>query len=115
MSPLRLERRTDLDAHPRIARARAHRTDVRAWSDVDGHAVVSIGRGLAERWELSLEIVDGQRDRGLGRALIAAGLRELPAGEPVFAQVAPGNARSLRAFLAAGFAPIGGEVLFVVR
>jgi len=33
-------------------------------------------------------------------------------GEPLFAQVAPGNAASLRAFLAAGFVPIGAEVLF---
>jgi RimJ/RimL family protein N-acetyltransferase len=31
----------------------------------------------------------------------------------VFAQVAPGNAASLRAFLAAGFRPIGSEVLFL--
>ena len=36
----------------------------------------------------------------------------VPAGEPVFAAVSPGNARSLRAFLAVGFYPIrhGGEV-----
>jgi hypothetical protein len=27
--------------------------------------------------------------------------------------VAPGNAASLRAFLAAGFAPVGSEVLFL--
>jgi hypothetical protein len=29
----------------------------------------------------------------------------------VFAAVSPGNARSLRSFLAAGFVPIGGEVI----
>ena len=34
-------------------------------------------------------------------------------GDVVFAQVAPGNAASLRAFLAAGFSPIGSEVLFL--
>jgi hypothetical protein len=31
--------------------------------------------------------------------------------EPVFAAVSPGNARSLRAFLAAGFVPLGSEAL----
>jgi hypothetical protein len=36
----------------------------------------------------------------------------VPPAEPVFAQVAPGNAGSLRAVLAAGYRPIGGEVLF---
>jgi hypothetical protein len=30
----------------------------------------------------------------------------------VFAAVAPGNARSLRAFLAEGFVPLGSEVIF---
>ncbi|RIQ11374.1 hypothetical protein DY240_28965 [Jiangella rhizosphaerae] len=38
-------------------------------------------------------------------------LRLVPAGEPVFAAVTPGNARSLRAFLACGFTPVGSEVL----
>ena len=33
----------------------------------------------------------------------------------VFAQVAPGNAASLRAFLRAGFDPIGSEALFLRR
>jgi len=37
----------------------------------------------------------------------------IPEGDVVFAQVAPGNAASLRAFLAAGFRPIGSEVLFL--
>jgi RimJ/RimL family protein N-acetyltransferase len=37
----------------------------------------------------------------------------IPKGDVVFAQVAPGNAASLRAFLAAGFRPIGSEVLFL--
>jgi len=30
----------------------------------------------------------------------------------VFAQVAPGNAASIRCFLSAGYRPIGAEVLF---
>ncbi|WP_275461151.1 hypothetical protein [Streptomyces noursei] len=44
-------------------------------------------------------------------SLLAEALSLVPAGEPVFAAVSPGNARSLRAFLACGFTPIGSEVL----
>jgi RimJ/RimL family protein N-acetyltransferase len=43
-------------------------------------------------------------------ARAAAGL--VPAGEPLWAQVAPGNAASLRALAAAGFVPVAAEVLF---
>ena len=49
-------------------------------------------------------------EHGIGRALEAAALGLLPAGTPVFAQVSPGNSISLRATLAAGYLPIGGEV-----
>ena len=38
-------------------------------------------------------------------------LRLVPAGEPVFAAASPGDARSLRAFLALGLTPVGSEVL----
>jgi len=34
----------------------------------------------------------------------------VPGGEPLWAQVAPANAASVRAFLAAGFTPVGAEV-----
>jgi hypothetical protein len=44
--------------------------------------------------------------------LLGDALALVPAGEPVFAAVAAGNARPLRAFLALGFVPIGCEVLF---
>jgi hypothetical protein len=37
----------------------------------------------------------------------------VPHGELVWAQVAPGNAASVRAILAAGFAPVGAEALLV--
>lgn len=46
-----------------------------------------------------------------GRGLLADALTLVPRGRPVFAAVAPGNARSLRAFLAAGFVPVGSEVI----
>ena len=41
----------------------------------------------------------------------AAARHLVPPGTPVWAQVAPANAASVRAFLAAGFRPVGAEVL----
>jgi hypothetical protein len=43
---------------------------------------------------------------------VAAARNLTPPGEPLFAQVAAGNAASLRALGAAGFRPLGAEVLF---
>lgn len=54
---------------------------------------------------------DAGQGRGRGRSLLADALTLVPSGEPVFAAVTPGNARSLRAFLACGFVPLGSEVL----
>ncbi len=98
--------------HPRVLRAHRYRSDLRLLSDRQRRAVVVIGRGLAGRWEVSLEIDPSHRGAGMGRALLAAARGVLPRGEPLFAQVAPGNAASLRTFMAAGFVPIGAEVLF---
>jgi GNAT superfamily N-acetyltransferase len=100
------------DGHPRVARALHQRQHVQVYTDAPERGVVTLGRGLVGRWELSLELDPAARGRGLGRQLIAAGRALVPADESVFAQVAPGNAQSLRAFLAAGFRPIGAEVLF---
>ena len=100
--------------HPRVQRALAHRRAVRVFADHDG--VVVLGRGLVGRLELSLELFDADSvSVGAGRRLIRAGLARAPAGAPCWAQVAAGNARSLRAFLAAGFVPVGAEVLIVAR
>lgn len=104
--------RPDLDAHPRVELALSKRDGVRVYSDPSGHGLITLGRGLAGRRELSVEVDESARDAGLGRKLIAAGRALVPPGEVVFAQVSPGNARSLRAFLAVGFRPIGSEVLF---
>lgn len=98
-------------AHPRAQRARQYRDDVRVWETADGAGCLVLGRGVAGRWEASFEVEPAGRGRGLGRALAAAALGLLPAGTPVFVQVTPGNSISLRAVLAAGYAPIGGEVL----
>ena len=97
--------------HPRVERALRHRRDVRVFGDERG--LVTVGRGLVDRWELSVELFDGiAHGRGAGRELITAGLSAVPAGEWVWAQVAPGNGASVRAFLAAGFQPVCSEVLF---
>ena len=106
----RLAERDDLDAHPRVVRSRRHRRDVDVYGDETG--VVTIGRGLVDRLEVSVEVFDGEVAHA-GRRLIAEALGRVPAGEIVFAQVAPGNAASLRAFLSCGFAPIGAETLLL--
>lgn len=108
--------RTDgVAGHERVARARSYRSAVKTWTDPDGRGLVVIGRGLAGRWEVSLEVEPRWRGRGLGVGLARAALGCVPAGEPLFAQVAPGNVASVRAFLRAGYRPIGSEVLFLRR
>src|SRR3954452_20841179 len=94
----RLGERTDLEHHPRVERARHHRRHVRVLGDERGF--VTVGRGLVDRIELSVELLDHAHGLGAGRELIAAGLSAIERNEFVFAQVAPGNAASLRAFLA---------------
>ena len=96
-------------AHPRIARALRYRDDVRAWL-ADG-GVVLLGRGVAGRWEVAIEVEPGHRGQGLGALLAIAARHLVPAGRPLWAQIAPGNAASVRAFLAAGFRPVGAEAL----
>jgi RimJ/RimL family protein N-acetyltransferase len=99
--------------HPRVQRALRYRRDVRAYETEDRRGVVVLGRGITGRWELAFEVADSARGSGLGRALAAGGVRLLPEGTPVWAQVAPGNAASLRAVIGAGFRPVGAEILFV--
>jgi GNAT superfamily N-acetyltransferase len=106
--------RDDLEGHPRVAFAAESRTDVRVWSDQTGAGVVILGRGLARRLEVSFEVEESARGRGLGRRLVAA-VPTLVSGEPVFAQVSPGNVASTRAVLAAGYRPVCAEVLFTRR
>lgn len=98
--------------HPRVARALLHRTDVRIWTTPDGCGLLTLGRGVAGRWEVSVEVDPAARGRGLGTALVAAARALVPSGAPLWAQVAPANTASLRAFLGAGYRPVGAESLF---
>ena len=100
---------TPTGLHTRIARAVRYRDDVRAWQAAGG--VIAIGRGVAGRWETAIEVDPRFRSAGLGRRLASAARHLVPDGAPVWAQIAPGNAASVRAFLWAGFRPIGAEVL----
>ncbi|MFC9946937.1 hypothetical protein [Streptomyces pratensis] len=109
-APPRLAERLDVDDHPRVRYARTLRTGVRVHGD--GRGLVTLADGLAGRRELSIELDDAYgAGTGRGRSLLRDALTLVPEGEPVFAAVSPGNARSLRAFLAAGFEPLGSEVV----
>ncbi|MFD3943476.1 GNAT family N-acetyltransferase [Streptomyces sp. NPDC058579] len=94
----------------RVARARKYRDDVRVWA-ADG-GVLILGRGVAGRWEAAIEVDEDARHRGIGKALALAA-RHLTPDDVVWAQQAPGNARSVRVFQAAGFRPVASEALLV--
>lgn len=106
--------RPDLAGHPRAELATRLREDVRVLGRAEDpmDCVVILSRGIAGLTELSLEVDPSARGDGVGRALIRAGLDAVPAGELVVPAVAPGNAASLRALLAAGFVPVGSIQLF---
>jgi hypothetical protein len=97
--------------HPRLARAHRYRDDVRAWQ-ADG-GIVMLGRGVGGRWEVAVEVDPDRQGQGLGRRLALAGRHLVPGGAPLWAQVAPGNVASIRAFLAADYRPAGAEALLI--
>jgi len=104
-----LPRTNQWEHHNRVRFARQLRRDVDVYGDERGF--FTIGSGLAERRELSIEIVDTLHGSGVGRGMIAQALAAVGNGELLFAGIAAGNARSLRSFLAGGFIPIGSEVI----
>jgi len=97
--------------HPRVRRAGRYRDDITVYT-CDGGVLV-IGRGLAGRWEVGLEVAPAYRGKGLGRAMATAAAHLVPDGAPLWAQIGVGNVASIRAFLAAGFVPVAEEALLV--
>ena len=97
--------------HPRAMRAQRCRDDIQVFQTPGG--IVLIGRGVAGRWEVAVEVEPGYRGKGLGRELAAAARHLVPENQPLWAQIAPGNAASVHAFLAAGYRPAGAEVLLL--
>lgn len=105
-------REVDGHDHPRVEEAARYRQDMRVFVSDDDAAVLVLGRGVCGRWDFGFEVAPEAQGRGLGRRVVRAALDVVPAGEPLWAQVVPGNAASLRAVAAAGFVAIGAEVLF---
>ena len=102
---------TAAPVHPRLARALRYRDEVRAFETAG--SLLILGRGVAGRWEVSVEVNPASRGRGLGVALATTARHLVPPGTPLWAQIAPGNAASVRAFLRAGFRPVGAEALLI--
>ena len=98
--------------HPRVQRALEYRTDVHVYGDVHGGLVIT-GHGLADRIECAIELPDTHHNQGHGRRLARAARALIPPNASIWAQITPGNAASLRAFLAAGYKPVGSEALLV--
>jgi hypothetical protein len=97
--------------HPRVQRAAKRRDGVRVWT-VEG-GVLALGRGVAGRWEVAIEVAEQARDGHLGRTLALAARHLVPDGAPLWSQQAAGNARSIRAFQAAGYRPVAAEALLL--
>ena len=95
--------------HPRAMHARHWRTNIRVHGDDRGLLVLA--DGVAGLPQISYEVPLHLRGRGNGRSLLADGLALVDRNEPVLTAVAPGNAASLRAVLAAGFLPLGSVQL----
>jgi ribosomal protein S18 acetylase RimI-like enzyme len=96
--------RPDLADHPRARHAGLIRADVVVYGDRRG--LITLGAGVGRLPEIGVELADAT-GTGVGRSLIRDALGLIGAGDPVVASVAPGNARALRAFLRAGFEPVG--------
>ena len=110
----RLVDRPDLAAHHRALFAARIRDRFRilGYPDPRRSALAIVSTGLAGLTELSFELEPARRGTGRGTALIRDALTAIPAGRLVVAAIAPGNAASFRAALAAGFSPVGSMQLF---
>lgn len=104
--------RDDLAGTDRAAHAGEWRDEVRVYglAERGSRSLVTLSRGIGGLPEVGLQAEHGDAARLLDGVL---GL--LPGGEVVVASVTPGNARSLRFFLAHGFVPVGSEQLWKPR
>ncbi|MBB2987429.1 N-acetyltransferase [Terracoccus luteus] len=104
--------RSDLRNHPRAQHATSVRSEVATFGHVaaDDHTLVTLSRGIGGLPEVGVEA--DPRHEGVGADLAAAALTLVPEGEVVVAACAPGNARALRAFLAAGWVPVASVQLW---
>lgn len=117
--------RTDLRNHPRAELATSLRSEVKTFGYAahDDHTVVTLATGLGGLPEIGVE-TDPRHQRGAsdepaqpaqrhtGSDALRDALTLVPLGEVVVAACAPGNARALRAFLAAGFDPVAASQLW---
>ena len=112
--PSRLVGRPDLATHPRAAFAVRLRDQVRAmgYADLSRGALALISCGIAGLTELSFELEPRRRGSGGGTELVRDALSAVPSSQLVLAAVAPGNAASVRALLAAAFVPLASVQLF---
>lgn len=109
-----LDTHRDALQHSRVDQARRHRTEIEVFTTPENRdGVLVLGRGLVGRREMAFEVDVARRCEGVGRSLAHAARCLTPPDEVVWAQVAPPNAASLRALLAAGFAPVCSENLLV--
>jgi hypothetical protein len=106
--------RPDLAGHPRSEFAADLREQLRimGYPDPRRSALAVISTGIAGLTELSFELEPGHRGTGGGARLAGDALSAVPSGQLAVAAVAPGNAASVRALLAAGFKPLGSLQLF---
>jgi hypothetical protein len=112
--PPRLVDRPDLGAHRRAAFAARIRDEPRplGYPGRERAALAVISRGIAGLTELGFELEPARRGQGGGAELVRDALSTVPSGQLVLAAVAPGNAASVRALLAAGFVPLASVQLF---
>ena len=109
-----LVERPDLAAHPRAAFAARVRDcpRVMGYPDPGRSDLAVVSKGIGGLTEVSFELEPGRRGSGAGAGLVRDALGTVQAGEIAVAAVAPGNAASVRALLAAGFTPAGSIQLF---
>jgi hypothetical protein len=99
------------DDHPRVQHARSIRSEVRVFASAEG--LVTLATGLGGRQEMGVAAFEP--GRGSGPRLIRGAQMLADPTSPLFAAVAPGNARSFRAFQAEGFSVVGSEVVIEVE